>query len=301
MIRLTFFAVCIILLSNCTVLAQGKYKNRSQQRQSQWWIGLKGGVNLTKASPDQEFSIMSRVSGDPDLTALKNYDNYGNFNGQFGVVFTYDSPFGLALSFQPTVQNYTFSYSYDFDWVDDTNTGNTLDINYQHDHFLRYFELPLFIRYQLPLGQTNVKGAIGGVAGKREFIPYIQGGFYYSKLIDAFKTISTTGVDNVTGNSGEIQYSEESFGVKNQLLKGSIGWIAGVGAAYDIGNVRISAEINYKNGLNNIASSQNRFANTDSATGYYDVFDDFTLKHIEFNLNLLFPLKFITSDSFNAL
>ncbi|QCK15359.1 hypothetical protein [Mangrovivirga cuniculi] len=176
-----------------------------------------------------------------------------------------------------------------------------MTLNYQHDHFFRYMELPLFLRYQFPLGSSNVKGSTGGVGGKREFIPYVQGGFYYSRLIDAFKTITTSGTDNVIGNQGNIQTSEESFGVKNQIMDGSIGWIAGIGAAYDIGNIRVSAEINYKSGINNIASSQNRYSNGNTATGYYDVFDDFTLQHIEFNLNLLFPLKFITNDSFNAL
>ena len=143
-----------------------------------------------------------------------------------------------------------------------------------------YLTLPGYIRYDL-------------LSGK--FRPYIQAGFYYSRLIDARKTLATSGSDMASGGSGPFTTEEVTFGADDLFIKTNIGWAAGAGVHYDIWNVRLSLNILYRSGINNITNGGNRYSEN-PLTGTGDAMDDISLRNIDINLGCVFPLRFISSN-----
>ena len=76
--------------------------------------------------------------------------------------------------------------------------------------------------------------------------------------------------------------------------------MAFIGASYDPGNIRITLDLGYKYGLNNITNTENRFLNNElSAIG--EATDDLKMQNFYISLGFLFPLKFISKNynSFN--
>jgi hypothetical protein len=62
-----------------------------------------------------------------------------------------------------------------------------------------------------------------------------------------------------------------------------------------MGNVRLNLDIQYKHGLSNISSTQNRFG-SDRLSGVGDSLDDLQLNNIALSIGCLFPLRFLEKD-----
>jgi len=278
------YVISLVLIFTLNpLLAQ---RNRSIPRQnpflqSQWYLGFFGGGNLAGGNATTAFNGYAPLNY--NLSEIeKNYDNFSQLGGQAGLVFMYYSK-GLTIGLKPGFHNYTTAYSTNAQWIDSANPSNTLDINYRHSTKFNYLEFPLTIHYDLL---------------REKIRPYIGLGAYYGILLSATRKIERSGTDAASGSLGGFTNPPATIGVKDLFITSSLGLVGFIGASYDPGNIRITMDIGYKYGLNNITSTENRYQNNQlSAIGA--AIDDLKLQNIYLTLAFVFPLKFI-SNQFNS-
>ena len=119
-------------------------------------------------------------------------------------------------------------------------------------------------------------------------------GVFYSVLLNAVKTVNVSSLDEAAGGTNTITSEPLIVGVKD-LFSNYAGWMGGVGASYQLGNVRLVLDASYRQSLSNIVNPQNRFAN-DRLSGIGDAQDDLNLKNVVISAGVLFPLRYLSSN-----
>jgi hypothetical protein len=286
--RLNLILLCLLIVIG--TFGQEKKKktssyNKQKQNQEdekflekQWWLGFKAGANLSKANVDKTYSIIAPTNYDASDIG-KQYDNYRLLGSQATLeVSFYFKRF--LLSFQPTYQHSRFSYSNSFEWSSTDEAANRVQLTFDQEQKLDHAILPLIIKY-------DVYG--------NKLRPYVQIGAYSAILLNATKSVTTTGIDNAAG--GENQFATETInvGATDLFAKYHWGLLGGVGLNYNLGNnVRLNFDVIYKVGMSNISSSDNRYG-SDRLAGVGDAMDDLTLDNISVSLGCLFPMRFLSS------
>lgn len=286
--RLNLLLLCLLIV----VGALGQEKKRkpsayNKQKQTQedekflekqFWLGFKAGANLSKANVEKTYSIIAPTNYEAS-TIGKQYDNYSLLGSQATIeVSFYFKRF--LLSFQPTYQHSRFSYSNSFEWTSTTEQADHVELKFEQEQKLDHAILPLIIKYD--------------IYGNR-LRPYVQIGAYSAILLNATKSVTTTGVDNAAG--GENQFATETInvGATDLFAKYHWGLLGGVGLNYNLGNnVRLNLDVIYKLGMSNISSTDNRYG-SDRLAGVGDAMDDLTLDNISVSLGCLFPMRFLSS------
>lgn len=282
--------ITFALLWPSQIFAQGKQGKRKQNKAAtgnsdinQWWIGVRGGTNFSSVTTQKIYSVFSFTQ---DVTAGDNAKNYQSFSLpglQFGFSASYEFIRSLSVNILPSYSSFRFSYDNSFRWYDSESQAKRVTTSYKFETRLQYIELPLTIKYELSKGS---------------FKPYIQAGGYYSFLTDAIKKVETTGVDQASGSDSEINVTELSVGIEERTKKGNYGILGGVGFTYNVGNARFGLEINYHHGLENLDNGAMKFEDNQLITGTYDVPDDYSLNNINVSMQVIIPLKFITSRDY---
>jgi hypothetical protein len=254
----------------------GAYNKQSKENEKflnkQFWLGLKGGVNLANTTVIKSYTAISRGESDPDIR--KQYDGFKQLGSQIGIEVSFYIS-GFSLSFQPTYQHSVFSYTNEYTWTG-TETNN-LSLTYDQEHKVDHLQLPFLIKYE--------------ITGNK-FRPYLQIGGYSAILLNAVKSVTITGTDNASGGVNEFVQGPITVGADDLFAKSHWGLIAGAGAYYNLGNVRLNLDIMYKYGMSNITSSENRYSN-DRLAGVGDAMDDMTLDNISFSIGCLFPMRYL--------
>jgi len=288
--RILFFTLCLCVFFIYEGTAQKspypkkkgqgygqKPDRKSDFLKTQWWLGFFAGGNFSQAISHETYSGYVPVNySASDLE--KTYDEFLPA-GQAGISLAFYHR-GFSFVFEPQFRIERFGYENTYQWTSETDPANTLELTYHHGHQLQYASFPVYIRYDL-------------LSGK--FRPYIQLGAYYSHLVDAKKTLSTTGDDMASGGSGPFEQEEVTFGADDLFIKSNLGWSAGAGVHYDVWNVRLSLNVVYRSGINNITHGGNRFSEN-PLTGTGDALDDISLQNVDINLGCVFPLRFISSN-----
>ena len=286
--RLNLILLCLLIVVG--VFGQEKKKKPSaynKQKQSQedekflekqWWLGFKAGANLSKANVDKTYSVIAPTNYDAS-TIGKQYDNYTLLGSQATLeVSFYFKRF--LLSFQPTYQHSRFSYSNSFEWSSTDEVANHVQLTFDQEQKLDHAILPLIIKY-------DVYG--------NKLRPYVQIGAYSAILLNATKSVTTTGVDNAAGGENEFATETINVGATDLFAKYHWGLLGGVGLNYNLGNnVRLNFDVIYKLGMSNISSTDNRYG-SDRLSGVGDAMDDLTLDNISVSLGCLFPMRFLSS------
>ena len=286
--RLNLILLCLLIVVG--VFGQEKKRKPSaynKQKQSQedekflekqWWLGFKAGANLSKANVDKTYSVIAPTNYDAS-TIGKQYDNYSLLGSQATLeVSFYFKRF--LLSFQPTYQHSRFSYSNSFEWSSTDEVNNHVQLTFDQEQKLDHAILPLIIKYD--------------VYGNR-LRPYVQIGAYSAILLNATKSVTTTGVDNAAGGENEFATETINVGATDLFARYHWGLLGGVGLNYNLGNnVRLNFDVIYKLGMSNISSTDNRFG-SDRLSGVGDAMDDLTLDNIAVSLGCLFPMRFLSS------
>lgn len=273
----------VLLITTATLWAQrssgGRYANPFLK--TQWYLGFYGGGNVAGVTPTTSFYGYSPLNYS-NRSISKSYHDFANINGQYGLVFMFYTQ-GFTVGLKPGIHIYGIEHSTNTKWTDSTNPDNTLEVNYKHNTQLNYIEFPLTVQYDLLHERLR---------------PYVGLGGYYGLLLNATRTIERSGTDTASGSSGSFKNQDNTLGVKELYIKSSVGIIGFIGASYDPGNIRITLDMGYKLGLNNVASSENRFLNNEMAA-IGEASDDINLKNIYLSVAFVFPLKFISKD-FNS-
>ncbi|MFA0961319.1 outer membrane beta-barrel protein [Roseivirga sp. BDSF3-8] len=271
--------------SRKTVSSNQRLMQKSPFFDQQWWIGFKGGLTASKMVPGKRHSVFTATPGSSDglLTDFtKNYDSYlfDQPGTTIGLIGSFSFWKGITLSLQPSYSRYNAAYQNEYLWRNENN----LDVWIEQSHYLSlsYLEIPLLVRYDLYRGKVR---------------PYIQAGAYYGHLVKADKRMEVKSRDVVSGGQDILENSAPSIGAEHLFIRDNVGWIAGGGFSYDLGNMRVGLEVNYRQGLENITNRPNRFTD-DRLAGVGDVMDDMTLQSWDASFHLTFPLKFLDTGSF---
>lgn len=279
----------IILLVFISFLCFGSFAQRRSYKapkkdylgsfdDSQWWIGLHGGVNFGKALPLKNYAIIEPITG--GFLAEKAYEGFKRLGVQAGARLDFNFYTNFSASFQPTYTNSNFGYTVQYQWQGQDN--NFLDLKYNHRLRLNYLEMPLIYRVDFL---------------RQQFKPYAQIGIGYGLLLKADKYIEIESFDQASGANNPIQNDSPIIGAENLFIKSQFIWYLGGGVSYDVGNIRLGAELNYKQGLNNITNKQNRYTDQ-RMIGMLDALDDMTLQNISIEFYCVFPMKFLQTSSF---
>lgn len=283
MLKTVIFLLIGLSFSASDLLAQFKTKprnNSSSTNASQWWIGVGGGFNLTGMQVLEQYHVLTPTRGD---LPKKDYSNYNVTGTQFNLMLNYSFS-NISLLLQPGINRHHFTYENMLQWQSSENPENNIFIDNHHSHSINYLNIPLRFRYSFEFG-----GAI---------VPFIQGGGYYGFLLEADKTIESSGIDNASGSSNQLSLGSQSDEITDLFYKTNYGLSAGLGLMLAIGDGMAIFEVNYDRGFRNIVNPETRYTIDKFVTGAYDVPDDLVMSNISANFTFAIPLKFITSKDF---
>jgi hypothetical protein len=253
-------------------------KNSSSFLSQQWYLGLIIGVNLTEPVPGTRYSTYSPIDKDTE-TLYKQYEKFNKLGLQAGIDFSYQYRM-LIVSLQPNFRRQSFAYSTQYEWVDDNNTENTLELSYYQEQKLDYIDIPLEVKISFLQGKIK---------------PYVGVGGYYGWLVNANKSITVDGVDRASGSSYPFNKESISVGASDLFVDYNAGVLGSIGFNYDPGNIRLTLDIQYRYGLTNITNTANRFTDNRLA-GMGDALDDLSLNNLAVTIGVLFPLRFLSND-----
>lgn len=286
LLLLTIFSF-VMITAEAQRQSPASFKKKVRDRQNsfldkQWWIGLKVGPNLTRATPDVRYSILTPTNYSQGLTD-KQYDGFKKLGSQatLEVTFYYRS---LGISFQPTYRLSRFTYSNDFTWDNPENPAEMLQLRYDHEQKVDYADLPLTIKYDIT-GNT--------------LRPFVTAGVFYSVLANANKSVEVSGTDFGSGGTNTFSTEPVTVGAKDLFYKGYWGLTFGAGLHYNLGNVRLVMDLSYRKGMSNITNTTNRYS-SDRLAGIGDTFDDMKMDNLAISIGCLFPMRFL-STSFKSI
>ncbi len=270
----------------------GQYKQKKKPssassgiQSTQWWIGIKAGANFTKPNPSGNFGTFSFTNTPSTGNGEKQYDQFNLPGYQFGFIVGFEFLKGLSAQLQPVFSKYQYSYSNNFSWTSQEGGSKSVELNYSHTNQLQYLELPLTFRYHVVSGKTK---------------PFVQAGAFVSTLLHATKSVEEEITDNATGGNTINDKNEYAGQINDFYQKSNWGLIFGCGVSQNFGNARFGIEANYRLGMKNISNSSSRYIDNQFLSGVFDAQDDIKLDAIEISLNVVMPLKFITSKDFVA-
>ncbi len=285
--RLYIILFCFLVIAPASAQDKKKkkpaagYNKQSNENEKflnkQLWLGFTAGTNLSNVHVLKTYSVYSPTNYTADQSAKK----YEHFK-QLGAQFTIEAAFyfkGFYFSLQPTYQHSLFTYTNAYNWHDDNNPTNMLDLNYEQEQKVDHFIIPLLIKYDF---------------GGNKLRPYVQIGGYSALLLNAIKYVTITGVDQASGGVNTFTDPAIIVGAKDLFAKSSWGLIGGAGLYYTLGNVRINLDAQYKLGMSNITSTKNRNSN-DSLSSVGDILDDMTMDNISLSIGCLFPMRYLAS------
>jgi outer membrane protein W len=244
----------------------------------QWWLGLKGGANLSKVSVEKSYSAIAPTNYDYSDIA-KQYTNFDLIGSQVTLEATFYFK-GFSFSFQPTYQHTRFVYTTSYAWTSTLEATNHVELNFEQEQKIDHAIVPLIVKYDITGNKIR---------------PYVQVGVYAAVLLNATKTVSVKGIDNAAGGVNEFTDESIIIGAKDLFAHNHWGLMGGAGLNYNLGNnVRLNVDVIYRYGMSNIVSTQNRYG-SDRLSGIGDVMDDLTLDNLAISVGCLFPLRFLSS------
>jgi len=174
-------------------------------------VGFGAGVNFSHVLESQSYNLYE------DLTGAEYKNTYSglfkNFGHQYFVQVDYRLTDFIALTMKPGTYTYSFTRLTNIMFEDDT-------VEQANDVRLRYFEIPLEVRYTLDLG---------GI-----FMPYVGGDFTYAHLM------------------GSQEATNQTF-IRPKMTLGGV-----AGTYIDLNYLILDFNVGYHYGLHIITSKENR-------------------------------------------
>lgn len=248
---------------------------------SQFWLGIKGGVNLSWATVGSKYQIFQPLPSATTFNYEKDYDGiqFPGFQSGMQIIYNFRSFFSIV--FEPSYSIQRFAYQNNFSW-NSTEPKSEINLSQKIVYATQYLDFPIYLR--IDLFKNNAR-------------PYLMGGIQYSYMTHASRKSEFTSSENLTGAQNIIENLIPEMSTTNLFIRSNFWYVFGGGISYDIQNIRIGISTLYRASLNNITSEANRFESQKiNATG--DVLDNINLRNIEISLYCVFPMKFITSANF---
>ncbi len=238
---------------------------------TQFWLGLKLGINYTQASPGLRASGFSPIDYAAD-SLEKSYADFVLPGGHMGLEMNFYHR-GFSVSFAPAFKRSRYRYTSSLAWQFESAT--LFETRYKIEQRLDLIELPLMIKYDL-IQSGKIR-------------PFIMVGGFHSFITSAQKEVTITQTDFSSGTPLSSPGGGTSLGVKDAFRSFS-GVGGGVGVNLDYWNIRTVFEIGYKHSLTT-ATRANAQQNELASLG--EVNDEVFLRDISVSLGFVFPFRFI--------
>ena len=239
---------------------------------TQFWLGLKIGGNVTQAFPETRNAGFSPINYSSD-SLRKDYQEFSLPGAHMGLEMNFYHK-GFSISFQPAYKRSRFEYSSELEWSGES-TSSRFQTRYDVEQRLDLIELPLMVKYDI------IK------SGKIR--PFVMVGGFHSRVASAQKEVNITQTDFSSGTPLTSDGGSTIIGVKD-AFKAFSGVSGGIGVNLDYWNIRTVFEINYKRGLteaNKPNVQENEFASLGETN------DELFLRDINISLGFVFPFRFI--------
>ena len=240
---------------------------------TQWWLGIKVGINYTDPNPIVSYSSISTI-GLPEQDLDKGYEVFSLPGAQAGMDLTFYHR-GFAIGIQPTYKRIRYKYFNYRTWG--FVAPNLFDMEYSIEQRIDAVDVPLTLKYEIiQSGKTR---------------PFVMAGGYYSFITHAEKKVDIMYTDHATGSPIPTSGGTQILGVTQQF-QNYAGVLGGVGVSLDYLNIRTVFEAVYLRGLTDITNNGNRFTQTE-LTSIGDVNDELKMDNINVSLSFVFPLRYI--------
>lgn len=239
---------------------------------TQFWLGLRVGMNYTQANPDMRNTGFSPINYASD-SLEKNYSDFTRPGAHMGLEMNLYHR-GFSASFQPAFKRSNYEYESSLKWQGAT-ANSRFETTYQVEQNLDIIELPILLKYDF--------------IRHGEIRPFIMIGGFHSVVVSAQKSIKIAQVDYSAGTPLSSSGGNTSLAVKDAFQNFS-GVSAGAGVNLDFWNIRTIFELNYRRALTSVTrpnAQQNELASLG------EVNDEVFLRDINASLGFVFPLRFI--------
>jgi hypothetical protein len=278
--RKNFLSVTFLAIY-CTSITAGTLSNDRNStaissKDGRFMVGLKGGLTFAQPIVFQKFNVINPLDNTISQSGVKSYKPFfQNIGYQYSFTALYQINNAFDIRLEPTFSTCIYKYNSSYFWQSTGTNSERIDMFIRHQQSLKYIEIPLTVRYLY--GSGNVR-------------PFLQGGLFYSYLLNAIKGYKRT--ESYTNGSGvSTLNSENETGDASPLyIKSRYGINAGIGVDYDLGAVHLTFDINFNVGINSVTNQAARYSAQQFSGGLYDVQDDIRLIVPSVNIGILFPL-----------
>jgi len=240
-------------------------------------VGFKGGINFSAVTPTQRFSVLQPINGVGAADVEKDYAPfYRNPGYQYGFIGMLRISRAMSLSIEPTFSSYSYKYSNSSTWYDASDPSDRIEIATDFKNKLKYFEIPLVLRYEIGKGQIR---------------PYLAAGFSYGMLTGASANIKSNTVQYVDDTAIAREDEESAGDVSGNYINLRFATFPGVGLFIDLSFMTLFAEAEYYISLHNVVDESARYSNQQSVGGAYNVPDNLKFDNMVINVGVLFNIN----------
>ena len=240
-------------------------------------VGFKGGINFSAVIPTQRFSVLQPINGPGTTDVEKDYAPFfRNMGYQYGFIGMLRISRSLSLSIEPTFSSYSYKYSNGSTWYDASDPLDRIEITTDFRDKLKYFEIPLVLRYEFGKGQIR---------------PYLAAGFFYGMLTGASATIKSTTVQYIDHAAIAWEDEESARDISGNYINTRLATFPGVGLLVDLSFVTLFAEADCFISLHNVVDESARYSNQQSVGGAYIVPDNLKFDNLVINVGVLFNIN----------
>ena len=239
---------------------------------TQFWLGLKIGMNYTQAYPNVRNTGFSPIDYNAD-SLQKSYDDFALPGAHMGLEMNFYHK-GFSASFQPAYKRSRYKYNSALEWRGE-QASNRFETRYDVEQRLDLIELPLMIKYD--------------VIKSGKIRPFVMAGGFHSLILSAQKEVKITQTDYSSGSPLQSSGGTTTLGVKD-AFKNFWGVAGGAGVNLDYWNIRTVFEVSYKRSLTS-ATQPNEQQNELASLG--ETNDEIFLRDINVSLSFVFPFRFI--------
>jgi hypothetical protein len=235
-------------------------------------VGFRGGVNFTQPMIIHSNEVLLSQSNTSMFE--KNYATlFSNFGYQYAFMVMVYLKKNTSLAFEPGIANYCYKYKTRTGWSNGANADEYIEYTANHKNMISYLELPLVIRHEFPA---------------KKITPFVSVGIVYGFRMDAMKRMQS----EVTQYSATVSIPYENTTVltnnSGAYIRSRIAVEPGIGFYYPMGPVKLMVSAGLGLGLNNIINESQRYNNSSTTAGMYDIQDDMRLGSLNFNIGILF-------------
>ncbi len=240
-------------------------------------VGFKGGVNFSVVFPTQRFSVIQSLDGTGASQAQKEYGSFFRNTGyQYGFVGMIRVGKSFLVSIEPAFSSYVMKYQARSTWYNTSTPTDRIEITTKFTDKLRYFEIPIEVRYELGTGQIR---------------PYLAAGFFYGMLTGALGSAQSSTVQYINDVAINLENNESAGDISGNYITTRLATFPGIGLFVDYSRFILFAEADYYISLHNIVNESARYSNQQSVGSSYNVPDNLKLDNLVINIGVLFRIN----------